>query len=294
MTDDDQVVEVTTAPSDEARVSDPTTPTMLPYRVAPGTRVRLAAIDPDDTGNIADKKEAKEELKALVKQITELQERLYAENRQSLLVVMQAIDTGGKDGAIRGVFSGVNPQGCRVWSFKAPTAEELDHDFLWRVHQHTPGRGMINIFNRSHYEDVLVVRVKDLAPEEVWQKRFAAINDFERLLAENGTAILKFFLHISRDEQKERLQARLDNPDKHWKFATGDLKERGLWGDYMVAFEDAISRCSTDHAPWFVIPSNRKWFRNVAIARTVVRTLEAMDPQFPESSENLDGIVIPD
>ena len=293
MTDDDKSVKTRRTESSRT-LEEPQIPTTLAYRVAPGTRVRLDEIDPDNTGDVQGKEEAQEELEKLVERLSELQERLFAENRQSMLVVMQALDTGGKDGAIRGVFSGVNPQGCRVWPFKAPTPEELDHDFLWRVHHHAPGRGMINIFNRSHYEDVLVVRVKNLAPEEVWQKRFAAINDFERRLAENGTAILKFYLHISKDEQKQRLQNRLDEPDKHWKFSVGDLKERALWDDYMVAFEDAISRCSTDYAPWFVIPSNKKWFRNVAIARTVVQTLEAMNPQFPENHENLDGIVIPD
>lgn len=272
----------------------PAIPSALRYRVAPGSRVRLDEVDPDDTGDIAGKSEAKKELKKLVNRISHFQERLYAENRQSMLIVLQAIDTGGKDGTIRDVFSGVNPQGCRVWSFKAPTSEELDHDFLWRVHPHTPGRGMITIFNRSHYEDVLVVRVKNLVPEEVWQKRFAAINDFERMLTENGTAILKFYLHISKDEQKERLQARLDNPNKHWKFTRSDVVERGHWDDYIHAFEDATSRCSTDCAPWFIIPSNHKWYRDVAIARTVVETLEAMNPQFPRDSENLDGIVIPD
>ncbi|MCO5176053.1 MAG: polyphosphate kinase 2 family protein [Thermomicrobiales bacterium] len=275
--------------SDEAVV-----PTDLPYRVTPGERVKLDSIDPDDTGDVENKKAAKKELKKLTKRLIALQERLYAEDKQSLLVVLQALDTGGKDGAIRGVFSGVNPQGCRVWSFKTPTADELSHDFLWRIHQRTPARGMITIFNRSHYEDVLVVRVKDLVPEEVWQRRFEEINEFEEVLANNRTTVLKFYLHISKDEQKERLQARLDDPDKHWKFSVGDLKERGFWDDYQVAFEDVLSRCSTDHAPWFVIPANHKWFRNVAIARTVVQTLEAMNPQFPESKEDLSEVVIPD
>ncbi|HBY46738.1 MAG TPA: polyphosphate kinase [Chloroflexi bacterium] len=294
MMDDHHVAEAVTTTNNESAIEEPPTLPALPYRVAPGTRVRLDEINPDDIGNIATKKKAKKELKKLVGQITSLQERLYAENRQSLLVVLQAIDTGGKDGAVRGVFSGVNPEGVQVWSFKAPSVEELEHDFLWRIHQRTPARRMITVFNRSHYEDVLVARVKHLAPEAVWQKRFATINDFERMLAENGTTILKFYLHISRDEQKRRLQSRLDDPDKHWKFELADITERGYWDDYTVAFEDAISRCSTDHAPWFVIPANAKWFRNVAIARTVVRTLEAMNPQFPQNPQNLDGIVIPD
>lgn len=291
---DHEATETTTAPDGATSVVEAANLIRLPYQVAPGTRVRLDEIDPDDTGDVGSKKAAKRELKQLVDRIVSLQERLYAENRQSLLVVLQAIDTGGKDGTIRGVFSGVNPEGVQVVSFKAPSTDELEHDFLWRIHRHTPGRRMITVFNRSHYEDVLVVRVKNLVPEEVWQKRFAAINDFERLLAENGTTILKFYLHISKHEQKRRLQARLDDPTKHWKFESADLKERVHWDDYMVAFEDAISRCSTDDAPWFVIPSNNKWFRNVAIARTVAATLEAMNPQFPENTENLEGIVIHD
>jgi len=269
-------------------------PADLPFRVNPGTRVHLNELDPDDTGDVDGKKAAKKELKKLTQRIIGLQERLYAEDKQSLLVVLQATDTGGKDGAIRGVFSGVNPQGCRAWSFKAPSDEELSHDFLWRIHRRTPARGMISIFNRSQYEDVLIVRVKNLVPEQVWQKRFEQINEFEQMLTANRTTVLKFFLHISKDEQKERLQARLDDPDKHWKFSVGDLKERDLWNEYQVAFEDALSRCSTDYAPWFVIPANHKWFRNVAIARTVVKTLEAMNPQFPEVTEDLSGVAIPE
>ncbi len=204
------------------------------------------------------------------------------------------MDTGGKDGTIKHVFSGVNPQGCRVSSFKTPSAEEANHDFLWRYHKSAPAKGRIGIFNRSHYEDVLIVRVKDLVPEEVWRGRYALINDFERGLVFNGITILKFYLHISKDEQKRRLQSRLDDPDKRWKFSSGDIKERRLWDDYQVAFEDAIGECSTEHAPWYVVPANKKWYRNLVIARTIADTLQAIDPQFPPAEEGLEKISIPD
>ena len=260
----------------------------------PRTPCRLGKIDPDFHEGYGDKDAAEIELDRQRKRIRKLQERLYAERRQSLLVVLQAIDTGGKDGTIRHVFEGVNPQGCAVASFKVPTTEELDHDFLWRYHARAPARGMIQVFNRSHYEDVLVVRVKSLVPETVWRPRYDQINDFERLLAANGTTVLKFFLHISKDEQKRRLEARLADPKKHWKFARGDLAERALWADYAAAFEEAIEHCSTPRAPWHVVPANRKWFRNVAIARTIADTLEAMDPRFPEAEQGLEDVVVPD
>ena len=265
-----------------------------PFMIEPGTKVQLSHIDPGDTRDLRDKDQGKAELKQIRKDIRDLQERLFAGHQQSLLVILQATDTGGKDGTIKDVFKGVNQQGCRVTSFREPTPEELDHDFLWRIHRHTPSKGMIGVFNRSQYEDVLVVRVKHLVAESVWSQRFNAINEFEKRLSESGTRILKFYLHISKDEQKERLQARLDNPDKHWKFSKGDLADRELWDDYQVAFEDAISRCSTAHAPWFVIPANHKWARNVFIARTVRAALEDMNPQFPEQTDDLSGIVIPD
>lgn len=264
-----------------------------PYLIEPGSQVNLSKIDPDDTGRYADKEIAKAALKSVRKRIGALQERLYAESKQSLLIVLQATDTGGKDGTIKDVFKGVNPQGCRVQAFKQPTPEESDHDFLWRIHRHTPGKGMITVFNRSHYEDVLVARVKKLAPETVWSKRYDVINDFERMIAENGTRILKFYLHISKEEQRERLQARLDDPAKHWKFAAGDLGDRELWDDFRHAFEDAIGKCSTKVAPWFVIPANRKWARGIAIAEIVANTLEEMNPRFPEAEEGLDQVVIP-
>ena len=261
--------------------------------VEPGQSVDLAAIDPDATGGL-DKAEAKAALEAERTRIKALQEKLYAEHRHALLVVFQAIDTGGKDGTIRNVLEGVNPQGCRVWSFKVPSAQELDQDFLWRYHLRTPGRGLIGVFNRSHYEDVLVVRVKGLVPEETWRERYGLINDFERLLTLSGTVILKFFLHISKDEQKERLEARLADPAKHWKFDPADLVERKSWDAYQTVFNDALARCSTPYAPWHVVPANRKWARNVMVARTIADTLEAMDPRFPEPRMALEGIKVPD
>ncbi|NOX61483.1 MAG: polyphosphate kinase 2 family protein [Chloroflexi bacterium] len=265
---------------------------MAQYRVEPGTRVDLSARDPDETGPFEKKKKARKELERLRTKLIALQDRFYAWNERSLLIVLQAMDTGGKDGTIKHVMRGVNPQGVQVTSFKAPTQEELAHDYLWRVHKAAPRRGRIGIFNRSHYEDVLVVRVHNLVSESVWSKRYDHINDFERLLADSGTVILKFYLHISREEQARRLQARLDNPDKRWKFSKGDLKERRLWDDYMAAYEDALSRCSTEHAPWYVIPSNRKWYRNLAIMSILVNALEDLNPVYPEPEEGLDHIVI--
>lgn len=261
--------------------------------VEPGVTFDLASVDPGGDGDF-EKETAKEALKAERARIKALQERLYAERKRSLLVVFQAIDTGGKDGTIRNVFEGVNPQGCRVWSFKVPSSDELDQDFLWRYHAKVPGRGLIGVFNRSHYEDVLVVRVKDLVPEPVWRERYGLINDFERMLTASGTTVLKFFLHISKDEQKERLEARIAEPRKHWKFDPADLVERKSWDAYQAAFTDALSRCSTPYAPWLVVPANRKWYRNLAIARTIADTLEAMDPQFPEAKAGIEGLKVPD
>jgi PPK2 family polyphosphate:nucleotide phosphotransferase len=261
--------------------------------VAPGTRFDLAGVDPDADGGL-DKDWAREALERERERISSLQERLYAERARSLLLLFQAIDTGGKDGTIRAVLKGVNPQGCTVTSFKVPSSDELDHDFLWRYHARTPGRGMIGVFNRSHYEDVLVVRVKGLVPDQVWQGRYGRINDFERLLTESGTTLLKFFLHISKAEQKERLEARIADPEKHWKFDPADLVERKSWDAYQQAFGDALARCSTPHAPWLVVPANRKWFRNYVIARTVADTLAAMDPQFPQAAPGIGALTVPD
>lgn len=264
------------------------------YRVKPGSSVDLDAWDPEDTGIVPDKERGEALLKVERGRIQAAQERLYAEGAQSLLVIFQATDTGGKDGAIKGVFRGTNPQGVRIWSFGVPTPLELSHDFLWRIHQRTPEHGMITVFNRSHYEDVLVARVKELVPETRWRPRYDIINNFEHGLHNHGTRVIKFYLNISKDEQKERLQARLDDPEKHWKFRVGDLADRELWSDYRAAYETMLEKCSTDHAPWYVIPSNKKWYRNLAIARIVADTLEDMNPQFPPAEEGLDKVVIGD
>lgn len=262
------------------------------YRVEPGVRFHLSGLDPDTSEHYQKKKDVEAELEKCRQRISELQQRLYAENQRSLLIVLQAMDTGGKDGTIKNVFSGVNPQGCQVWSFKKPSDEEASHDFLWRYHHRAPQRGMITIFNRSHYEDVLIVRVKNLVEEEVWQKRYHTINEFEQTLTLSKITVIKFFLHISKDEQKRRLESRLENPDKLWKFSSNDLKERLLWDKYQEAFEEAINNCSTDYAPWYVIPANKKWYRNLVIARTLADTLEAMNPQYPAAEAGLDKIVI--
>ncbi len=272
----------------------PPDPNYPRYRITPAETLRLSDINPDESEHYKKKKHVEEALQAQRDRIRDLQARLYAERKHSLLIVLQAMDTGGKDGTIRGVFQGVNPQGCQVWSFKAPGPEELEHDFLWRYHRRTPPRGMITIFNRSHYEDVLIVRVKNLMPEEIWRNRYEMINDFEHMLTLNNTTVLKFFLYISKDEQKRRLESRLEDPSKHWKFSSNDLKERVFWDDYMSAFEDAISNCSTAFAPWYVIPANKKWYRNLVIARTIADTLEAINPQFPEAEAGLDTIVVPE
>lgn len=253
------------------------------YRVTPGSRVDLGEWDPNDKSAFpGKKKEGRKRLLELNEQLEELQELLYAEHRHKVLIVLQAMDTGGKDGTIRHVFEGVNPQGVRVAGFKKPTPEELAHDFLWRVHKQTPGRGEIVIFNRSHYEDVLVVRVRNLAPKEVWSKRYDHINGFERTLADEGTTILKFLLHIDLDEQKQRLQARLDEPNKRWKFNPADLEERKQWPEYMRAYEDAIARTSTEWAPWYIVPANRKWYRNLVVGTVITETLASLDMRYPE------------
>jgi PPK2 family polyphosphate:nucleotide phosphotransferase len=264
------------------------------YRVEPGSRASLATIDPDETEHYRKKKDVAKELEKQRRRIQDLQQRLYAENERGLLIVLQAMDTGGKDGTIKHVFSGVNPQGCRVSSFKVPSAEEANHDFLWRYHKSVPARGRIGIFNRSHYEDVLIVRVKNMVPEDIWRRRYDQINAFERNLSLDGITVLKFFLHISNDEQKRRLQSRLDDPDKQWKFSSTDIKERSFWDAYQQAFEDALSNCSTEHAPWYVVPANKKWYRNLVVARTIADTLGAMDPQYPPAEEGLEMIEIPD
>lgn len=252
------------------------------YRVRPGQKVHLDEYDPDDRGTIDGKSAGKKILKKNIRALNDLQYLLYAESKHALLVVLQAMDAAGKDGTIRHVFGPLNPQGVRVTSFKAPTAEERAHDFLWRIHRATPRLGEIGIFNRSHYEDVLVVRVHDLVPKSVWKKRYEQINAFEKLLAENKVHALKFYLHISREEQKARFQKRLDDPDRHWKVSPADFSERMHWDAYTKAFEDALGHCSTEHAPWFVIPANHKWYRNVVISEIVKETLEGLKMRFPE------------
>ncbi len=249
----------------------------------PNKKIKLADIDTRSKGDFDNKDEGKTHAQILIKRIAKLQRALFAESKQSLLIVLQATDTGGKDGAIRHLLTGVNPQGVRVTPFGVPTPLEASHDFLWRIHPHVPADGMIGVFNRSHYEDVLVVRVHDLVPKKVWQARYEAINNFEQLLTQSGTTVLKFYLHISKAEQKERLQDRLDEPDKNWKFSTADLKERESWNKYQAAYEDMINNCSTDWAPWNIVPADRKWARNIAIAEKVVATLEQMNPQYPDA-----------
>jgi PPK2 family polyphosphate:nucleotide phosphotransferase len=290
----DDTVARTAAPEKAVVENPPPEPDYPRYRVERGKRVSLAEIDPDESEHYRKKKDAAKELEAQRRRIRDLQERLYAENERGLLIVLQAMDTGGKDGTIKHVFEGINPQGCRVSSFKAPSAEEANHDFLWRYHKSVPAKGRIGIFNRSHYEDVLIVRVKGLVPEEVWRPRYEIINDFERTLVAGSITVLKFFLHISKDEQKRRLQARLDDPEKRWKFDSSDIKERMFWDDYQTAFEDVLNNCSTEHAPWYVVPANKKWYRNLVVARTIADTLEAMDPQYPPAEEGLEKITIPD
>jgi PPK2 family polyphosphate:nucleotide phosphotransferase len=263
------------------------------YRIAPGTSVDLSQWDPADRSAFEGDKDAwRDDLKELNNRLEELQELLYAEGKHKILIVLQAMDSGGKDGTIRHVFDGTNPQGVKVASFKKPTDQERAHDYLWRVHRHTPGSGEITIFNRSHYEDVLVVRVHNLVPPEAWGRRYDHINAFEQMLADEGTTIVKFYLHISKEEQKERLQARLDEPHKRWKFAKGDLAERERWDEYVKAFEAVLSKTSTESAPWFVIPADRKWYRNLVISKILVDTLEGLDMRYPEPEEDLEGIVI--
>jgi PPK2 family polyphosphate:nucleotide phosphotransferase len=264
------------------------------YRVAPGQQIDLSRWDPEDKSEFAGAKAAgKALLKSLRDRLAELQQLLWAEDKHKVLVVFQAMDTGGKDGTIRNVFSGVNPQGIDVHNFKAPTAEELSHDYLWRVHDHTPAAGSLAVFNRSHYEDVLIVSVLDLVPEKRWSKRYDHINNFEQMLADEGTTILKFYLHISPEEQAARLQARLDDETKNWKFNKGDLDHRKLWGDYMQAYEAVLSKTSTKAAPWYVVPANRKWYRNIVVAQTIIDALEKLDMAYPEAEEGLGSVVIP-
>jgi PPK2 family polyphosphate:nucleotide phosphotransferase len=260
-------------------------------RVEPGSRIRLADVDPGATHGYTKARSAGE-LEQGLERLADLQNRLWAEEKHPILVVLQGIDTAGKDGSIKHVMRAFNPMGCSVTSFRVPTPIEASHDYLWRVHQQTPGKGEIEIFNRSHYEDVLVVRVHNFVPKTVWQRRYDQINAFERLLTESGTTIVKFFLHIDRDEQKARLQSRIDDPTKNWKFKLGDLDERKLWDDYMAAYEEVLRRCSTATAPWYLIPANRNWFRNLAIAEILADTIDDLKPAYPAPTEDLSKVVV--
>lgn len=252
--------------------------------VKPGTQVRLKTLPTDTTPGIKGKPDVEAILRKTAEKMAVLQYLMFAESKRALLIVLQAMDTGGKDGSIKHVMTGLNPAGVRVTSFKVPSAEEMSHDFLWRIHHAVPPKGDFGIFNRSQYEDVIVVRVHDLVPRSVWKARYDQINAFEQHLTLNGVTILKFFLHISKDEQKRRIQARMDDPERRWKLSPADFKERDFWDDYQQAYEDALIRCSTPWAPWYIIPADKKWFRNLAVAQIMLETLESLKMKFPKPS----------
>jgi len=260
--------------------------------VQPGAAPKLSDRDPGARLGAEAKADGLDRLATLVERLAVLHNRLYAEGRRSVLLVLQGMDASGKDGVIRSVLTGLNPQGCRVEAFKAPTTDELAHDFLWRVHARCPARGEIGIFNRSHYEDIVAVRVRNLAGEKVWSKRYAHILAFERLLTDEGTSVVKVFLHESRDEQRKRLQARVDDPEKRWKFRLGDLDDRAKWDDFQRAYEDAIRETSTEHAPWFVVPADHNWSRNLCVAEILVDALERLDPKLPPADPGVTGLQI--
>jgi PPK2 family polyphosphate:nucleotide phosphotransferase len=260
------------------------------FMVKPGAKVRLSKIDPSYTGKHESREEAAPSIAKHLQRMEKLQYLLYADGDKSLLVVLQALDAAGKDGVVRHVFSGMNPQGTAVFGFKQPSKEELAHDFLWRAHIRTPAKGEVVIFNRSHYEDVLVVRVHKLVPQSVWSKRYDLINDFEKLLTENGTRILKFYLHISPQEQLARFAQRLDDPERNWKISESDYSERKLWPEYVAAYEDVFTLTSTKHAPWFVIPANHKWFRDLAVSQIIADTMEDMGLKLPAAQVNIADI----
>ncbi len=264
------------------------------YRLAPGAAVRLDrwATDDASVGWVKGKKDGKAHLDALNLRLSELQELLYAQGKHKVLVVLQGMDTSGKDGTIRHVFRNTNPQGVRVKSFKRPNDTERAHDYLWRVHQNTPANGRITIFNRSHYEDVLVPFAHKTLPRKVVDRRYRHIADFEEMLADEGTVVRKFFLHISRDEQRERLEARLANPDKHWKFEAGDVTERRLWDEYQTGYERLLTATSTEKAPWYVVPSDRKWYRNLVVSTVLIETLEGLDMSYPSPTIDVSQITI--
>jgi PPK2 family polyphosphate:nucleotide phosphotransferase len=260
------------------------------FRFKPGKSIKLNKIDAGFKDKHDDQTAALEEIEQCTRRLRELQHLLYAEDKRSLLIILQAMDAGGKDGTINHVLGNMNPQGARVYAFKVPSAEEAAHDFLWRIHQATPHRGQIAIFNRSHYEDVLITRVHGLVPKKVWAKRYDLINDFEKNLTDNNTHILKFYLHISEEEQLSRFKQRLEDPARQWKISESDYSEREYWSEYTKAFEDALSKCNTTYAPWYIIPANHKWFRNLAVSKIVVETLEALKMEFPQPTVNLNEI----
>lgn len=259
------------------------------FRISPGDHIRLSDFNSTYKGNYR-KREALERVEELRLKMSDLQQRLFAERKRSMLIILQALDAGGKDGVIRHVIGSMNPDGCHVSNFKQPTQQELAHDFLWRVEAQTPARGEVAIFNRSHYEDVLIVRVHNLVPKSVWSRRYDQINDFENRLIQNGTRILKFFLHISKEEQLHRFEQRLDDPSKRWKISEADYAEREYWDDYLRAYEEAIAQCNSDDAPWFVIPADHKWFRDLAISEIIVSTMERMNFEVPEPTVDLEAI----
>ena len=271
-----------------ARAMDPT----KLFSIKPGSKVSIKAFDPGSTAEFKDKDAAARAIDDNTAKCLELQTKLYAENQRAVLLVLQGMDTSGKDGTILHVMKGLNPAACRVETFKRPTEEELDHDYLWRIHQVCPRRGEITVFNRSHYEDVLVVRVHNIVPKDVWSKRYEQINAFEKLLTDCGTTIVKCFLHISKDEQKERLEARLKDPTKNWKFEEGDLKERSFWDQYMEAYEAVLEKTSTEHAPWHVIPANKKWFRNLCVSQLLVQTLSQLNPKIPKAKLDVSKVKV--
>ncbi len=263
-----------------------------PIVTRPGDAIRLKDIDAETSAGLGSKEKARAQLQADLERLRELQQLLYADDRYALLIVLQAMDTAGKDGTIRHVMSGFNPVGCVVTSFKVPTDDERDHDYLWRIHKAVPPRGVIGVFNRSHYEDVLVVRVHKLVPKETWKARYRQINEFERTLTENGVVILKFFLHISKAEQARRLRSRIEDKQKNWKFSGADLEERKLWSDYQEAYEDAINECTTPWAPWHIVPANKKWARDCVVARAMLETLESLKLRYPKPNVDLSDVVI--
>ena len=263
-----------------------------PITFKAGSEIILENIDPRQINDNVKKKDTDETLKKNAEKMAAIARRLYAENKRSILLVLQGMDTAGKDSTIRNTMRGVNPRSCQVVSFKKPSEEELDHDFLWRIHKSVPRKGNIGIFNRSHYEDVLVVRVHNLVPEEIWSRRYEQINEFEKILTENGTTIIKCYLHISKEEQRERLQQRLDIPEKRWKFNIGDLAERKLWNEYQKAYDAALEKCNTSHAPWYIIPSDRRWVRNLTVSQLLLSKMEQLDPQFPDPKSEYGDLVV--